>query len=126
MRTKKLILSTLLFGIGSLFTACAKDSKPQPSTLNKNRTSSCQEEIRATVSALIEAQNLTVSEDVFSQVSILELNNQRADIFGHREIINDQSGRKRLLLYREEGDLYIGLINQKEEVLKSKKLQKCH
>jgi len=126
VHTKKLLLPTLLLTLSSIFTACAKDSKPQPSTVSKNRTSSCQEEIRATVSALIEAQNLTISEDVFSQVSTLEVNNQRADIFGHRAIVNDRNGRKRLLMYRENSSLYIGLINQKEEILKSKKLQYCH
>jgi len=109
-----------------LFNACASNAEPQPYILNKSRTSSCQSEMEQTISELIYAQNLQISEDVFSKTSSLNLTNKKDGILNQSPIFNDMGGRKTLLLYQQENALYIGLINTKKDIVKSKKLQKCH
>jgi len=95
-------------------------------TLDKNRTSSCQDEIERTISSLIHAKNLTISKDVFSQTSSLHLTNKKDGILTKSPIYNDLDGRKTLIMYKKSNALYIGLINEKKDILKSKQLKECH
>ena len=121
MLTKSLFL--LLFSF--LFSACNRGSTLQPYTLDEKRTSTCQDEIEKTISSLIHARNLSISKDVFSKTSSLHLTNKKDSILRKSPIYNDLRGRKTLMMYKENSNLYIGLINEKKEILKSKKLQQC-
>ena len=121
MHTKITLLS-----LAFLVTACTSSSEPQPYILSKSRTSSCQNEIQQTVSELIQAQNLKISGDVFSKTSSLNVTNKRDGVLKQSPIFNDIGGRKTLHLYKQNNDLYIGLINKKKDILKAKKLKECH
>jgi len=116
---KNSFLLTLL-----LFSACSLNSKPTPYLL-QTRSSSCQEEIKQVVSTLVHAQNLTISEDVFSKDSSLYLTNKRDGALISSPIVNDLGGRKTLLLYKKNNSLHIGLLNRKKEIVESKKLLVC-
>ncbi len=118
-------IKILLLIFSLFFTACSLNSKVQPYTLDKERSDACKNELKQTISSLIDARNLSISEDIFSTTSLLYLNNQKNGILIKSPIINDLKGRKTLMLYKKDNKLYIGLINQKKEILKAKKLQKC-
>jgi len=108
-----------------LFTACNSTVKLEPYRLPKERTGSCQEEIEKTIASLIHAQNLSISKDVFSETSSLYLTNQKDGILSKSPIYNDLRGRKTLLLYKKNHDLFIGLLNKKKDVVTSQKLNGC-
>jgi len=112
-----------------LLSACTGNASPEPYLLTKERTDSCQEEIEKTISALVNARNLTISKDVFSKSPSLILTNQKPSALGQSAIFNDLKGRKILKMYKKEDFLYIGLLskkdNKKEEILLSKPLRRC-
>lgn len=115
-----------LLGIMALFMgACSSSLKPEPSLLSKERTHGCQEELEKSIATLIHAQKIHLSTDVFSKNSSLYLTNQKMNIFGQSRIINDITGRKKILLYKNSNRLYIATVNNKEEILKSKELKSC-
>jgi len=116
---KNSFLLTLL-----LFSACSSNSKPAPYLL-QTRSSACQEEIKQVVSTLVHAQNLTISEDVFSKESSLYLTNKRDGALIASPIFNDLGGRKTLLLYKKDNNLHIGLLNRKKEIVEGKRLLVC-
>lgn len=109
-----------------LFIACSSHNKPRPYMLDENRTSSCQNEIEQTISTLIHAKNLQISKDIFSKTSLLNLTNRKNGALKPSPIFNDRRGRKTLLLYKQKNHLYLGLINEKKDILKSKALKECH
>jgi len=109
-----------------LLSACSSNSEPKPYLLDEKRTSSCQNEIEQTISELIYAKNLKISEDVFSKESSLHLTNKKDGILKQSPIFNDLNGRKTLLLYKQNNDLYLGLIDEKKDISKTQKLKKCH
>jgi len=117
--------SLCFFLLTLLLSACSSDTVPKPYILDKSRTSACQEEIEQTISILVHAQNLSISKDVFSQTSSLYLSNKKDAILTKSPIYNDLRGRKSLIMYKENNDIYIGLINKKEDIVKSQKLQEC-
>lgn len=116
------LFSTLTF----LLSACTSNSEPQPYILDKSRTSSCQNEIQQSISKLIQAKNLKISEGVFSKESSLHLTNKKDSALSPSPIFNDLGGKKTLFLYKQNGDVYIGLVNEKKDILKTKKLKECH
>ena len=122
MPTKKL-LTSLLFMFG--LTACSTTTQPHPYLLKASRTTACQEEIEKTIASLIHAQNLTISKDVFTKTSSLQLSNQKDGILTKSPIFNDVGGRKTLLLYKENSALFIGLLNKKKGLVTSQKLNGC-
>ena len=120
IKSSSLVLSAFLF------TACASDStKPQPFLLDKSRTGSCQSEIEKSISELVNAKNLTISKDVFSTTSSLHLTNRRDKTLSKSPFANDLMGSKTVQIYKEDEQLFIGLVGDEGEIVKSKKLEKC-
>lgn len=108
----------------SLFMLSCSGSKPKPYLLSEAKTNLCQNELEATISELINAKNFHLSKDAFSQKSSLYLTNQKRRVLGQSTITNDLNGRKKLMLYRENKFIYIGLMKE-ENLLKSKRLFSC-
>ena len=100
-------------------------SQISPHTLEKKRTASCQKEMERSISELINAKNLKVSKDIFSESSSLYLNNKKDGMLNKSPIFNDLGGRKHLILYKKGSNLFVALLNHKEEIIKEKQLKKC-
>ncbi len=125
MLIKKVILPIiLLFGGCSVKDVNATNLQP---ALIDARDNSCQDELKKTISKLINAHSLEISSDAFSKESYLYLTNHKRDDFllQPSKLQNDLGGRKTLFLYIESDDLYIGLVDFKKNIIKKEKLQSC-
>lgn len=111
MLIKYILIVTLLFNIG-----CSTKESIETTTLNIQRTKSCQNEINRVIRELVNAQNLKISDTIFTKEPYLYLTNR---------VINDFGGRKTLLLYKKDNSLYIALLDFKKEIKKDTKLIHC-
>jgi hypothetical protein len=102
-----------------------KNSTITPAKITTERTKICQNEIEESVRTLIEAQHLTLSADVFSSDSYLYLTNQKGRLLKPSPIYNYPNGRKKLMLFKKDEALYIGLLDKADKIVKENKLLHC-
>jgi len=120
-----LIKTTIFTIVLLLITACNANLKPVPHLLQEPRSQACQKEIEKSISALIHAKHLTLSQDIFSKTSFLHVTNKQNSILTQSPLINDFRGRRSFKLYKKGDELYIGLLDENQEVINAKKLNKC-
>ena len=115
MRFKSLaIMIASLWSVG-----CA--SKQTPALLDQTRTEPCQEELHANIQELVGAKKLTILENVFSKESYVIVTNRPKGVILHPSM----QAEKKLFLYRKGEELYIGLLDADETILKEKALKFC-
>lgn len=120
-----LIKNTIVAVVLLLIIGCNANLKPVPHLLQEPRSQACQKEIEKTISALIHAKHLTLSQDIFSKTSFLHVTNKQNSLLTQSPLINDFRGRKGFKLYKKGDELYIGLLDENKEVINATKLNKC-
>lgn len=108
-----------------LTTACNSNLKPVPHLLQEQKSKACQQELEKSISSLIHAKHLTLSQDIFSKTSFLHVTNRQNTMLTQSPLINDFRGRRSFSLYKKGDDIYIGLLNDNKKVIKSRKLNEC-
>ena len=89
--------------------------------------SKCSKNLKSSIATLTNLPDIKISKDLFTKSAYLVLSNHPKFSYGMDDrLVGVHGSEKILMLYLKEGKCYVGLLDQKKNIVKSVVLDQCN